>query len=554
MKNTLFKSSNRTRILTVITAVGILVLLVLNLLFTHLGLEGQIFIDTTPEGFHSFSKNMNSSLSELLVVEGEDGKREDVEIGIIFCDDPDHLTASYVTRPTYFMALQMRNKYKGVSVSTVNVDINPAAVAQFRTTSYRDIRTTDMIITYQNRYKIVDISQFWTTNDFSYNGEYRMVSLIASLTAQNAPSAYFLTGHGESYYDPENPDSEMSRSLASAAELIEERGLNVKVLDITTVDRIPDDCALLIINDPRTDFTADPDRFDELGYISDTEKIDRYLVTRSGGLMINKDHEVSLPNLEAYLDEWLIGYGEGVVRDIDNSLEGWGEAGSTITGVYETEGTASGYYSSYASLYSAPKMVFPNTGYVYCSYYDTVLTEPGGYATIRTYVDFIGTTDKSIVYEGVGSDVRIENEAKRSLAALSIRQFTDDKTSESEYSYVFATATKDFLSREVLSNGTYANYNVMASVIDSISRVDRYASMELGGLSLNSPSYGGKQTHSTKLTTETTEVYSPDASTVISVNYGFGVVHQVIFTIIVALAPLAALVLGVIVYIKRKHL
>ena len=553
MTKSLFKSSSRTRIFTVITSVGIVLLLLLNLLFTYLGLEGQLFIDTTPEGFHSFSPNMASSLSELLVVEDEGGKR-DVEIEIIFCNDPDALVSSYVTRPTYFMALQMRNKFKGVKVSTVNVNVNPAALAQFQTTSHRDINPNDMIITYQGRYKIINISDFWTKNNFSYNGEYRMVSLIASLTAQNAPAAYFLTGHGESYYDPTDPDSETSRKFAALAELIEERGLNIKLLDLSAVDKIPDDCAMLIINDPRVDFIADADKLNQFGYVSDLEKIDRYMLSRSGGLIINKDHEISLPNLEDYLKEWLIGYGEGIVKDVDNSIESWGDDGSTVVGQYKSEGVANEYYSAYASLYSAPKMIFPNTGYVYCSHIDTVVVESGGYDTIRTYVDFIDTSEKSKVYDSFNQGNLIGNEAKRSLAALSVRQATDSHTSEAQYSYVFATATKDFLTADVLGNSTYANYTVMASVIDSISRVDRYASIELGGLSLNSPSYGGKQTYSTTLPTETTKVYSSDAENVISVNYAFTTVYKVIFTVLVGLVPLAIGVLGVIIHIKRKHL
>lgn len=546
------KRGIRSRLVTIITVVAIILILLLNLLLTFVGREAQLFIDTTPEGFHGFSANMTSSLDE--IIESVESAGGDKEIEIIFCDDPDNLAENYVMRATYFMALQMRNKYSGITVKTVNVRVNPAAVAQFRTTSRRDITTTDVIITYQGRYRIVDASGFWTSNSFSYNGEYRMVSLLASLTALDSPSAYFTVGHGESYYDPDNPDSEMSKSLAAAAELILERGLNIKLLDISAVDRIPGDCALLIINNPTVDFLPDSSRFDEFTYVSDTEKIDRYLTTYSGAIMVNKDYEVSLPNLEDYLKEWGIGFGDGMVKDPDNSLEGVGEEGSAIVGVYDKDGLGGAYYTEYAQLSTAPKMIYTNTGYVYCTHYDDFITESGGYDSLRTYSSFITTSNTSLEYAGAGSSVLTGGEAKRDLAAMSVREYIDDRTGETIYSYVFASATEDFLTNTLLANKTYANYNIMAAVISNISRIDRYASISLGGLSLNSPSYGGKQTWSTTLTETLTKVYSADAQNIISINYGFTTVEKVAFTVIVSLAPLAALVTGIVVFVKRKHL
>ncbi len=556
MNSSLFRGrSLRTKIFTVITVVGIILILLFNLLLGVWGKEGQLFIDMTPEGFYSLSENMKTAAAEILDATDSDGNKKEIEI--LFCADPDALEGSTALRPTYFMALQLRNRHSNVSVKTVNIKLHPEAVSGYRTTSQRKINPTDMIISYKGTYRIVDISTFWTENAFSYNGEYRMISLLASITAKNSPAAYFTTNHGETYYDPENPDSEMSLSMAYLAELLLEQGLVIKTLDLgdESVTRVPEDCALLIINDPKTDFTTDPDKYGSFSYVSESEKLDRYLTAKAGAVIVNKDYDVSLPIFEGYLKEWGIGFGEGLVKDKDNSVSGVGEAGTAILGVYDSESFGGAYYGAYAAVPSSPKMLFTNSGYIYNTNAPSEEeSESGGFNTIRTYAPFIYTSDKSVAYDGPMSSVVVGEEGKRALAAAAVRTYLDSETAETVYSYLFCTNTADFFSSDILGNRSYSNYNIASSLVGSISRTDRYASMSLGGLSMNSPSYGGKQTVSTKLTRTPTKVWSSDASEVIAINEAFGALQQVIFTVIIVIFPVAALILGVVMWLKRRNL
>ena len=547
--------TTRTKIFTVITVVAILLTVALNMLLTYVGDQSQIFIDMTPEGFYSMTDKMKESCEEILGEPDSDGNMK--EIKITFCQDPDALERSSSLRATYFMALQMRNAFKNVTVETVNVALNPAAVSMYRTTSHSEIAGTDMIVSYQGRYRIADATTFWTENSFSYNGEYRMVSILASLTALNSPAAYFVSNHGTTYYDPEDPDSEMSLSMAYAAELIEERGLQIKTLDLSDpqITRIPEDCALLIINAPTVDFTPDPDKLDSFFYVSELEKIDRYLTAHSGAVIINKAYDVELPELEGFLKEWGIGYGNALVKDTDNCLPSVGEAGTAIVGVYDIDSFGGAYYGDYANLQSAPKMIFTNSGYLYNTYAPAdTQEESGGFNTTRYYSHFINTSDGSVAYAGPGSTDVVEGEGTKALAAASVRTHLDSETAETVYSYLFCTNTKDFLSNSLIGNKSYANYGIMASLISSISRIDRYASMSLGGLSMNSPSYGGKQTHTTTLTETGEKIYSADAKDVISINQPFTIVDRVLFTVMISAIPVAILVYGIIVFVKRRNL
>ena len=553
MKSSIFKGkSTRTKIFSVITVVGIILILALNFVLTYFGGTNLWIADLTPEGFYTLSDKMEDVCDEILSPDA-DGNLKNIKI--TFCTDPDYLIGSDSMRATYFMALQLQKKYDNITVETVNVALDPTAVSMYRTTSRESIVASDVIFSYGAKYKIVDATGFWTSDNFSYNGEYRVASILSSLTAINNPKAYFVTDHGEEYYDPANPDSDMSTSYGYLADLLSERGLSIDTLRISEVDRIPDDCALLIINNPKTDFVYDPDRLNEFGYVSDIEKIDRYLMQESAAVIFTKDYNVTLPNFETFCKEWGISFGNYQVSDPDNALFTGldNESDPTIfSGVYDTnpENFGYAYYGGYTSLSSAPKMVFTNTGYIYCSLdMSESMMESGNKFGSRNYAAFMGTTANAYLDVNGKTDT-----GERTLIAAGVRSHLDSYTSETSNSYLFCANSADFFSNELLGNTSYANYDVLASVISNISRTDRYATIELGGLSYNSPSFGGKQTLSTTMSTSPSKIYSWDAKDVLKVNKGLSGTAVTWYTIIVMAIPVMIGAYGVMVFIKRKFL
>lgn len=560
MKNSLFKGrSTRTKIFTVITVAAVVLLLCLNLLLTYVGGERLLYIDLTPEGFYRMSDNMELACEEIFEAEDENGdKRLTDKVEFTFCADPDVLTSSDDLRATYFMALAIRNKFPdSVNVKTVNVTLNPTAVSKYTSTSRDEIYATDLIISYGSRYRVVSAPTFWLSDNFSYNGEYRVVSILASLTAIERPVAYFLTGHGESVYDPADPESETSKKYVYFKDLLEECGLEIKTLDITSVDAIPSDAALVIINNPTADFVANPDRLDEFGYISDLEKIDRYLVENEGALLFNKAYDVRLPEIESLLKEWGFVFEDGVVIDEYRNIADEGEFGSAVMGVYNSDEESFGYqyYSEYASLASAPQFVITNTGYVSSAFADAnVNAESGSLYASRQFSSFLSTSEKAVARETLEGSVLTAEAGAKTVIGASIRSYLDSYTSETTYAYVFCSNSEDFYCDKLLSEGSYANYNVVASVVRNISRVDRFASIELGGTSFNSSSFGGKQTVSTTMSDTASEVYSPDATDVVRINKGLSKANIVFYSILVFAAPAVTLVFAAVVYIRRKNL
>ena len=555
MKKSIFKGkSTHTKIYTVITVVGIVLLLALNFVLTLVGGRRLFIADLTSEGFYTLSDKMVEVCHEILDPEENE---EPKQIKITFCTDPDYLVESDAMRATYFMALALQKEFDNVEVVTVNVTNDPTSVAMYRTTSRESITAADVIFSYGAKYTVVDATGFWTKDNFSYNGEYRVASILASLTAIDRPVAYFVTDHGTEYYDPQNPGSEMSVNLAYFADLLTERGLEIRTLSLSKVGSIPEDCALLIINNPAEDFGYDESQLNNFSYVSDLEKIDRYLMRESGALMLNKDYAVTLPLLEIFCKEWGIAFGNSQVSDPDNALfsaVGNGAVDGTVfAGTYDPDEANFGYayYGGYSTLSSAPKMVFSNTGYVYCSIdMSESMMEPGNENAARNYAAFIGTSGNAYYTDREG----LQTPGVQTLVAAGVRTNLNQTTSESTTSYMFCSNSKDFFSNEILGNSAYANYDILASVITNISRTDRYATIELGGLSYNSPSFGGKQTLTTELSETPGKIYSWDAKEVMKYTRGFSRGNAVVYTVVIMAVPTAILSLGIVMFIKRKFL
>ena len=554
MKKLFLQGGNkRTVIFSLITAFLIVAVFALNILLNYFGMRNLVYIDLTPEGLYTVSDGMEKYCEELFGKENT----EDKKIKITFCTDPDYIVRSEKLRVTYFMALSLSKSFDNIEVECINVRYNPTAVAKYKTTSRTDISASDIIVSYGNKYRIATDESFWTQNSdgvlFSYNGEYKLASLFASLTAINSPVAYFVTDHGETYYDPTAPDSAMSVSMASFADLLIERGLNIKTLELSAVDKIPDDCAVLIINNPTEDLKTDPDKYGNYSYISDAEKIDRFLIDRLGTLIVNKAYDRELPVLESLLAEWGIAFGDGMVEDDNIRYESPMNDGYYLTGVYDKDELSFGsaFYENYANLSSAPDMLFKNSGYVYCSYGDGEATsEPGSYNAAKTYASFIGTTADAVsVVPGVGNT----SEGFKSLAAVSTRTHIDGYTGESDFSYVVASNSEYFYSNDILGNTSFSNYDILSSLITTVSRTERYAPIDLGGTSPNSSSFGGKQLVNMELHDYPENVYSPDASEVIKVNKALTDGAVVWYTVLVCVIPVGAAVLGFVIVLKRKY-
>ena len=559
MNFSLFKGKNKRKLVfSLITVFSIIILLAGNLVLTYFSPIKSLYLDMTSENLYTMSDAMKSETAFI------DELSDESQIRIIFCAEPDVLTESTVTRITYFMALKLQQRYSNVKVICEDVGLNPTAFAQFKSNSLTEISPSDVIVACGDRYRISTALRFWMFDEgqyFSYNGEYHMVAMLKSVTAIERPKAYFLKGHGETVYDPNDREHPMSISMQSFADLLYERGLEIATLDLSDAQTpdLPEDCVLLIINDPRIDFAINSkDHSDDFSYFSEIDKIDRYLVNRQGAVMVAKDYRISLSNLEDFLGEWGIGFSSSLIKDESASLN---DANTEIIAEYNKNEDNYSYaiYGEFAAMSSAPRMIFKDAGYVKCTYKESYATqEQGTMNTSRSYADFLFTSNNAKPYAKNPDDEEYKDLAgyagKYDLAALIVRNNLHDTENVNQMSYLFCTNTNTFFSNDVIGNSYYANYDIVSSLVENISRLDIYGSSALGGESLNSPTYGGKQIHNSVLSTELVKVYSPDAKEVIEINNPITRGDKVFIGVMVFLVPVALLVLGIVVRIRRKFL
>ncbi len=571
MKTKLFSGSKRTKLFTFITIFGIIVILVLNFLLSVLTKSNALYIDTSFEKLYTVTDRMKSECKEIFdKLDGDD------KVRITFCTDPDYLMNSETTRLSYVLAQKLAKMYPdSVELVTVNAVMNPTAVSEYKTTSLSEIAASDIIVSYGGRYRITPAARFWvsgTENSKYFNGEYRFATLIRSVTAIDMPAAYFVTDHGESYYDESDPESQMSLELYEFYNLLLSRGLSVKTLDLSSVERIPDDCALLIINDPREDFSYDADKLDQISYVSDIEKLDRYLVMKQGAVMVAKDYANELPVFESFLKSWGFSFGSSLVKDDENSLTDEGKTGTALITTLDKDENSYGYaiYGEFADLSSAPVTVIENSGSIECTFPEELggtVNEQGSSDSKRTYLPFLTSGSTAKLYSWNGSDNAYTDlagaEKAYHLAAVSVRSQINPESAEHKYSYLFCVNSPDFLKGKFLAaSSSYANYDIVSALVDNISRIDDHAHIDLGGTSLNSLSGGGKKLITTSLFESGKRIYSNKYKND-DKNQGLIVIKEAkgissgeigLISALVFLPAAAMLISGITVCIKRRFL
>ena len=104
-----------------------------------------------------------------------------------------------------------------------------------------------------------DYSDYYTTGaaNVTFGGEKQISSAIYKLTAAAESHAYYTTNHGE------------QALTSSLTEALKAQNIDAQPLDLLT-GTIPEDCDLLIISDPASDFAAD-------GLVEEIAQLQTYL-------------------------------------------------------------------------------------------------------------------------------------------------------------------------------------------------------------------------------------------------------------------------------------
>lgn len=145
-----------------------------------------------------------------------------------------------------------------------------------------------------------DYSDYYTTGsaNVTFGGEKQITSAVYKLTAAEETHAYYTTNHGE------------QALTSSLTEALEAQNITAQPLDLLT-STIPDDCDLLIINDPTSDFASD-------GLVDEISQLQTYL-ENGGRVLLTTNGYDETPNLDAVMAQFGLAREAGLVVEGDSS-------------------------------------------------------------------------------------------------------------------------------------------------------------------------------------------------------------------------------------------
>lgn len=491
-----------------LTTLILAVVIIVNVIFTALAQKFLWYADLTPELLFTLSDNCvdliangddtyEQSFSPIEMVDKARAEKraadpsfkdEDLMIRVIFCDDPDAWEETTSSRYVYETAKQLEAKFPNyISVENHNVIWNPSAVSKYGIY----VGTTSVIVEFGTEYRVRDVRSFYTYSDststepWAYNGEKIFASSILAVTRAESPVACLTTNHGERL-----SDTELLTTLDTA-------GFQVQELNLST-DEIPENCRLIVVFDPQTDFLVRD------GFSSDVDEIDKLdrFLDEDNSLMVFMSPDLTSPlqNFEAYLEEWGVSYDRQkteeagqttyhpyIVRDTTQSLT---VDGYTIKGEYYTKGGEGAQLTydmtnevvnppmmvfrdamsiSFSELYSPEHYVDEESGVTY----DYAVYNVDG--TYRKVYD-VFTTGENAVAMANGQQVAkasAVNPLKLMTVSTESRMVVENETlgtGMNETSYVIACGSTDFASQSLLQSNSYGNSTFLEYALRAVGK------------------------------------------------------------------------------------
>ena len=156
-----------------------------------------------------------------------------------------------------------------------------------------------------------DYSDYYTTGsaNVTFAGEKQISSAIYKLTSGAESHAFYTTNHGE------------QAPTSSLTEALEAQNIDLQPLDLLT-GTIPEDCGLLIINAPASDFASE-------GLVDEIAQLQAYL-ENGGKVLLMTSAFVDTPNLDAVMAQFGLARAEGMVVEGDSSKALYNSAWSLL--------------------------------------------------------------------------------------------------------------------------------------------------------------------------------------------------------------------------------
>ncbi|MBQ8287518.1 MAG: hypothetical protein IJX76_01955 [Clostridia bacterium] len=495
-----------------LTILVLLAVLAVNIGFTVLSEQQLLRLDMSGASYNEISDESRALLDEL--------NAEENNITIYFLADADELRNTYLDysntyyknlgydattslwgmKYVYDIALEFANQYDFISVKHLHLTKDAEELEVFRSTVGTTLTKQDVIIdnytsekdedgndvldengdpVMHHNFRIVKRDTFFvfdsdTSYVYGFQGDLRFTANILSLAGAN-PTVYFVTGHGEPVGDYTTGEFSSSGDYGEAQELRDlffDAGFTTKKIDLTKEYEtlFSDESArILVIYGPETDYAGEAAVAS--GGVNEIAMIRHFLVQEDHHLMaFLDDTKESLTNLESYLyDYWGVAFEDALIKDSGkNSLS---DDGKSFLGVYETDEYSVGINltNQLTELDSQPRAAFVGARPLTL---DPSFTQSIGYsemyASLVAGAVFLAPEGTSLVAAD-GSAVSEEDQGGAILAALTYESLMNEENDE-VVTYVFTCGGTGFASNELLGSNTYANRDVLYYTMRLMSR------------------------------------------------------------------------------------
>lgn len=519
-----------------------------------------LMLDMTAEGFNVISDESRKLLKDVAP--------EENNITIYFLADKDELQSTEMgysashsgdtsnlwgMRYIWELAQSFAREYSYIQVKNLNIRRDTGELDAFRSTAGYTFTKQDVIIdnytaekdssgreitdgdgnpVMHHNFRICKRDSFYVFNDqtyaaYGFNGDLRFTSTVLSLSGAN-PTVYFVTGHGEEVGDSATLDDSMNADYGRAAALRDQlykAGFVTKKINLQTQyeQLFADGSARLIVFfGPKSDLIA---RDPRTGTVGEVDVLRKFLGQEDHHLMAFFDQNAAdLPILQEYCwDYWGIRSTNRTVRDSGtNSLSA---DGKLFSAEYESDPTGVGTnLTKYiTNLTSVPPAVFGDACALEMS--AAHLQNNGFYeANSTTYVGAVFLTPSSAYASGPDgqtvSDYR--SDPKEALMALS---YTSRLTSDSREvsNYALICGSLPFADAGYVSSAAYSNADVLFYTMRTMAR--ETVPFEIDYKVIQGQALDGVTTGET--------------------------VGWTVF--LCGLIPVTMLVLGTVVFVKRRH-
>ena len=467
------RSLTHSSVSAVFTAVVILLVMLLNAVFTLLASQFSLFVDLTSAELWTLSDTAKEIIA---ATEGE--------ITVTFCHDKDYIESNSYLRYISNTANEIKKEFPNVHVRYINSKLSPHLLMEYKNTADTVIRETDIIIEKGNaearavgekpgEFRKYQYEQFFIRDDtvgiWAYNGEEIFASACLSVTADSVPTAYFTSTHGESIGEDD---------ISAFFDIIELAGYDAGTKDYKTGkitlnkidllnESIPDDCRLLIVNDPKYDFIGKT--ANDLEKKSEISEIAKFLETNRTLMVFKSPETEKLKNLEEFLETWGIIFNEGVVTDTQNSLD---LSGNAIVAEYSTEGTlASSLHTELSKSDAPPKTIVANARPIGVPSYYTKGTDD--YTYIYDGGNNAQRERSTVLTSSLNATIKVNGEVTDTSGNYELLTITRELNQENNdvfYGYVMAAGTTLFTSNAYLESNTYGNRDLMYYAFRSMGR------------------------------------------------------------------------------------